>query len=152
MAIKTKNIQKSISLPDKYSSSERAAIGELIVQRIKKRTASGVSANGSAFKYVKKSPHQGDNLKDSGDMLALLGPGLILLSGLRPGSSILVVGGDLREQPLQSNAAVLLVVELPVRGPAEAGLAGQAHAQRDFFAAVTALHISIYRRRRVSSL
>ena len=73
MAIKTKNIQKSISIPDRYNSSERARIGDMIVKQIKKRTANGVSANGTAFKYVKKSPHKGDNLKDSGDMMALLG-------------------------------------------------------------------------------
>ncbi len=70
MTIKSKNnIQKSISIPSKYDSSARARIGELMLDQILKRTKAGVSTNGTAFKYVKGSPHVGHNLKESGDML-----------------------------------------------------------------------------------
>ena len=73
MTIKSKNnIQKDISIPDRYSSNDREAIGRLIVERILRRTSNGVSSRGTAFKYVKSSEHSGGNLKDSGDMLAML--------------------------------------------------------------------------------
>jgi hypothetical protein len=43
-----------------------------MVQQIRRRTANGISVNGTAFKYAKTSTHRGDNLKDSGDMLIQL--------------------------------------------------------------------------------
>ena len=66
------NIQKTIAIPNKYDGAARDRIGQMMVQKIKDRTASGISANGTAFKYAKKSPHRGNNLSDSGDMLAML--------------------------------------------------------------------------------
>ena len=73
MTIRSRNnIQKSISIPSRYDATARARIGELMVQQIRKRTASGVSVNGTAFKYAKNSTHKGDNLTDSGDMMIQL--------------------------------------------------------------------------------
>ncbi|MCW4027073.1 MAG: hypothetical protein NWE76_06290 [Candidatus Bathyarchaeota archaeon] len=70
MAILNKNnIQKSISIPSRYDDEERNQIGRMMVDQIRRRTANGVSAEGTAFKYARNSPHRGDNLKDSGDML-----------------------------------------------------------------------------------
>lgn len=63
------DVQKRISIPDQYDASARQQIGQLMVEQIRKRTANGISADGTAFRYAKKSPHKGDNLKDSGDML-----------------------------------------------------------------------------------
>lgn len=93
MSVKAKNIQATIKIPnaDEYTSDELAAIGQDIVNFIRKRTEQGLDVNGDEFKpYTipkgkKESPYENSlafkiagktkgkvDLKLSGDMLAML--------------------------------------------------------------------------------
>ena len=73
MTIKSsRNVRKTISIPERFDTAAREDIGQRLVKRIKDRTRSGIDVNNQAFKYAKGSPHSGDNLEDSGDMLSEL--------------------------------------------------------------------------------
>ncbi len=73
MAIRSvSNIRKTIVIPGTYDESDRKAIGDMIIDRIKKRTEAGIDVNGKPFKYAKDSEFKGNNLSDSGDTMEML--------------------------------------------------------------------------------
>ena len=85
MSVKAKNIQATIKIPnaDEYTSGELAAIGQDIVNFIRKRTEQGIDKDGNQFKGYSKSYEKSldfkiagkssqVDLKLSGDMLAML--------------------------------------------------------------------------------
>jgi len=85
VGISKKNIQFTVKLPAGYSTEEKVAISQEIIDYVRKRTQSGKAADGSSFpKYTKayegsldfrnvKSKGAPVNLTLSGDMLAALG-------------------------------------------------------------------------------
>ena len=70
--LSSNNVRFTVSIPNKYNASQREEIAYRIIEQIKRRTRSGVSLTGRAFKYVKGSEHRGHNLEETGDMLTAI--------------------------------------------------------------------------------